>query len=139
MSVHLTYTFFQKGRDNGLRRTFTFALATRLKRRIFLAGNIPNEFLRLATEALKEEDITITKHTFYDFGVLLELSLPENTSPDSVATLIRESTSKPLRITFSELWPLPSLWTKKCLIRQGELDENFIREADEFYASLKSR
>ena len=120
-------------------KTYSIAIASRLKRRIFLAGNIPSEFLRLAKAALNENLISIQQYRFYDYGVLLQLNMPDEMSPETAAALIRSSTSKPLRTTFSELWPLPSLWTRKCFIKAGELDGLFVQEAEDFFASLKNR
>ena len=51
--------------------TYTIALATRLKRKVFRAGNIPGDVLEMISTVLRQNDASLGGYRFYDYGVVL--------------------------------------------------------------------
>ena len=51
--------------------TYTIALATRLKRKVFRAGNIPVDVMEMIGDALRVNGMHLDGHRFYDYGVVL--------------------------------------------------------------------
>ena len=123
----------------GKMKTYTIALATRLKRKVFLAGNIPADVERLSREALNEEGIDIKETLFYDYGYVCCVNAPESIKPEAIAYTIRKSTSRPIREMYPELWAMPSLWNSKAYIEDGELTEAKKKNIEGYYQTLKSR
>lgn len=120
-------------------RTYTIALATRLKRKVFLAGNIPSDVKDIVEDALQKRDAHVKEMKFLPYGCICCVDVPEAIYPDRIAYLIRTSTSKPIRDKYPELWSMPSLWNRKTFIREGMITEDAVREINEFYDSLKTR
>ena len=51
--------------------TYTIALATRLKRKVFRAGNIPGDVMEMIGDALRLYGTPLDGYRFYDYGVVL--------------------------------------------------------------------
>ena len=90
--------------------TYTIALATRLKRKVFRAGNIP---------------------VCVECGGIAEA--------EKIAELIRKATSRPIRQKYPELWKMPSLWNQSPCIVEGKMDPENMEKIEEYYRNLKSR
>jgi hypothetical protein len=67
-------------------KAYTIALATRLKRRIFNAGNIPLDVIGLIRDVLKERGLALSGYKFYDYGVVLCLECTDQEEAAKVST-----------------------------------------------------
>ena len=121
------------------RHTFTITLVSRLKKRIFLGGNVCSEFLRLATEDLLTHQARLSNYKIYDYGVILEIDAPDELTPDQAARSVRLATSSPLRQTFQELWKMPSLWTREYRSFDGPINQDTINASEAFFDVTKTR
>ena len=77
--------------------TYTIALATRLKRRVFRAGNIPVDVMEMIGDVLRSNGTPLGEHRFYDYGVVLCVECGGMTEAERVAELVRKATSRPIR------------------------------------------
>ena len=118
---------------------YTVALATRLKRKVFLAGNIPVACEAMIRDIVAEEGVTIHSIRFYPYGVLMELESGADKTLDQIITAIRKGTSRKIRIMFPELHRMPSFWTEKYWSAEGGLSDDTVESAEKYFASLKAR
>ena len=118
---------------------YSIVFATRLKRRVFRAGAIPQSVKELAQEALKHKSVELKNIFFYDYGAIFEVEVPDNISADEAAKTIRLATSHPIRAQYRELWAMPSLWGQKYLVIKGGINDETKTTAEEYYSSLKTR
>lgn len=114
-------------------------LATRLKRKIFLAGSIPPYVRECAEAALSDARCVLRDIQFFDFGCIFYVDAPDTVSSEEIARTIRIGTSKPVRERFMELWSIPSLWTKRFCDAGDASAEDARAKAAEFFATVKSR
>ena len=121
-------------------RTLSIALATRLRRKIFSAGNIPTVVIQLVKEALSEMDCLLTDFAFVsEYGLLLEISAPDNLEPEKISFSLRTYTSKRIRNKFPELWSMPSLWTRRFYSEENAFSDAFKENAERFFFTVKTR
>ena len=120
-------------------KAYTIALATRLKRRIFNAGNIPLDVIGLIRDVLKERGLALSGYKFYDYGVVLCLECTDKEEAAKISEAIRKATSRPIRQKYPELWKMPSLWNQTPCIVEGEMDTGNMEKIEEYYRSLKTR
>ena len=120
---------------------YTFAMASRLKRRIFSAMGVREAFVKNITVIFFTMGIGIemTDYLFYDYGVVLSFRSEVPIAQNRLSNAIRTGTSARLRDEFSELWAMPSLWTRKTFFTEGGMNADRIEAAEQFFASLKSR
>ena len=102
--------------------TYTIALATRLKRKVFRAGNIPVDVMEMIDDALRVNGTHLDGHRFYDYGVVLCVECGGIAEAEKIAELIRKATSRPIRQKYPELWKMPSLWNQSPCIVEGKMD-----------------
>ena len=119
--------------------TYTIALATRLKRRVFRAGNIPVDVMEMIGDVLRSNGTPLGEHRFYDYGVVLCVECGGMTEAERVAELVRKATSRPIRQKYPELWKMPSLWNQTPCIVEGKMDPKNMEKIEEYYRNLKSR
>ena len=119
--------------------TYTIALATRLKRKVFRAGNIPVDVMEMIDDALRVNGTHLDGHRFYDYGVVLCVECGGIAEAEKIAELIRKATSRPIRQKYPELWKMPSLWNQSPCIIEGKMDPENIEKIEEYYRNLKSR
>ena len=119
--------------------TYTIALATRLKRRVFRAGNIPVDVMEMIGDVLRSNGTPLDEHRFYDYGVVLCVECGGMTEAERVAELVRKATSRPIRQKYPELWKMPSLWNQTPCIVEGKMDQKNMEKIEEYYRNLKSR
>ena len=117
----------------------TFAFCTSRKRRVFLAGDIPNAFTSLSSEALTNLDIDVNDIRFYDYGVAMSVEAPPNMSPESIVTKVKSATSRKIREQYQELWSMPALWTKAYWYKIGTLDDSALIEIKDFFDKQPTR
>jgi hypothetical protein len=120
-------------------KAYTIALATRLKRRIFNAGNIPLDVIGLIRDVLKERGLALSGYKFYDYGVVLCLECTDQEEAAKVSEVIRKATSRPIRQKYPELWKMPSLWNQSPCIVEGEMDSENMEKIEDYYRRLKTR
>ena len=119
--------------------TYTIALATRLKRRVFRARNIPGDVLRLTSEFLDKNGIKLTQHEFLDYGFVMCVECENREQAEWVAAGVRKATSRPVRDLYPELWSMPSLWNSRPLVIEGGISHENMEKMREYYEKLKSR
>lgn len=119
--------------------TYTIALATRLKRKVFRAKNIPPEVLRIADAYLARNGIKLLQHRFYDYGFVLNVECVSAEQAIDIATGIRMETSRPIRELYPELWRMPSLWNNQPLVLEGSMTKENNNKIEKYYDGLKSR
>lgn len=120
-------------------KTYTIVLATRLKRRVFRAKNIPRDVQGLISEYLDKNGIKISQCKFYDYGFILSIECNDRKQAEKTAAGIRMATSKPIRSLYPELWQMPSLWNSKPLILEGGMSAENIKKAETYYDNLRTR
>ena len=69
--------------------TYTIALATRLKRKVFRAGNIPGDVLEMISTVLRQNDASLGGYRFYDYGVVLCVECGGIAEAEKIAEVIR--------------------------------------------------
>lgn len=118
---------------------FYIAIATRLKRKIFLAGNITESVRKETYDAAEKNKCRIINCQFRPYGMEFMLDCDTEQTAKQVVKCMRYATSGPVRKRYPELWKMPSLWARKYLIVEtdGKFPPNKIVE--EYYDSLKSR
>ncbi len=123
-----------------MQKTYTLVLATRLKRRIFTAGGVRAELEELAKRFCIEYEIGMVKLEILEYGCIFVYVCGDACRYDActIASRFRYFTSGKLRYDFAELWKMPSLWTKRCLIKEGGFG-GVGEELDEFFSSIKTR
>lgn len=119
--------------------TYTIALATRLKRKVFRAKNIPPDVLRIADAYLARNGIKLLQHRFYDYGFVLNVECASAEQAINIATGIRMETSRPIRELYPELWKMPSLWNNQPLVLEGSMTKENNNKIEKYYDGLKSR
>ena len=119
--------------------TYTIALATRLKRKVFRAGNIPGDVMEMIGDALRLYVTPLDGYRFYDYGVVLCVECGGMTEAERIAELVRKATSRPIRQKYPELWKMPSLWNQTPCIVEGKMDPKNMEKIEEYYRNLKSR
>lgn len=119
--------------------TYTIALATRLKRRVFRAGNIPGDVIELIGDSLKSYGGSLKEYKFFDYGVVLSIDCSDAAQAVRIADAVRKATSKPIRQKYPELWKMPSLWNQSPCILEGEMSQTNMEKVEEYYRNLKSR
>ena len=118
---------------------YTIAFATRLKRRVFRAKNIPPDVEALVNTYLSKNGKKPERYIFCDYGMVLSIGCENAGQAGALAAGIRRATSKPVRSLYPELWSMPSLWNSRPLILKGGTDEKNMTKIREYYESLKSR
>ena len=118
---------------------FTLTFVTRMKRKVFGAGEIRNEVRRLAEETAKEHGCVLDDIRFNQFSAIFQIRGPDDLEPRKIASAIRLSTSGKIRYEFSELWSMPSLWSTKYMYREGPVTQKVIDDAESFYKEFRSR
>ena len=119
--------------------TYTIALATRLKRKVFTAGNISKDVLEKAEDVFAESGVLLKDHRFYDYGVAFCVECRDRDEALGTADRIRKATSRPIRQMYQELWRMPSLWNQTPFVAEGNLGEENLKRIDKYYDGLKSR
>ena len=119
--------------------TYTIALATRLKRKVFRAKNIPRDVIRLTRIYLEKEGKELLDYKFYDYGFVVCIKCKNNEQPEKAAAGIRKETSRPIRSMYPELWSMPSLWNSRPLVVEGGMTDENMETVQKYYDSLKSR
>ena len=119
--------------------TYTIALATRLKRKVFRAGNIPGDVMEMIGAVLKQSDASLDGYRFYDYGVVLCVECGGFTEAEKIAEVIRKTTSRPIRQKYPELWKMPSLWNQSPCIVEGNMGPDNMEKVEEYYRRLKTR
>ena len=119
--------------------TYTIALATRLKRKVFRAGNIPVDVMEMIGDALRVNGMHLDGHRFYDYGVVLCVECGGIAEAEKIAELIRKATSRPIRQKYPELWKMLSLWNQSPCIIEGKMDPENMEKIEEYDRNLKSR
>ena len=119
--------------------TYTIALATRLKRKVFRAGNIPGDVLEMIGTVLRQNDASLGGYRFYDYGVVLCVEYGGIAEAEKIAEVIRKTTSRPIRQKYPELWKMPSLWNQSPCIVEGDMDPDNMQKIEEYYRMLKTR
>ena len=119
-------------------RTYTIAMATRLRRKVFSSDLKREYFVSILPIALLGENIEVTDTVFRDDGVILCVR-GEEMDPDYVASVIRHRTSGRMRDSFEELFKMPSLWTKRVYSHTGKISDVPDGEIEEYYKSIRTR
>lgn len=120
-------------------KIYTFVLATRLRRRVFTAKNIPTLCSNLLVDFCKTNGCELIQHGYYDYGLWFSLSLPSWKLVPAIADDFRRYSSGPIRDAFKELWAMPSLWTRRCLIFEGLPSKDSEEMIKEFMDSIPKR
>ena len=118
---------------------YIVAMATRLKRKVFLSGNIRADISNMVRIAADENGCVVKELMFRDYGIAVLLECEDRRAAEQVVRGIRYSTSGTIRRRYPELWGMPSFWTRKTLILETDGWKDSMEEIDRFYASLKSR
>lgn len=121
-----------------MEQTYTLALASRLRRKIFSDEPVRAFFILQMFNALIGEGVVVVDTRFREDGVILTVR-GENLDPDYIVAILRYRTSGTVRERFSKFSKMPSLWTKKCLCLNGELSNIPEEEIIEFFNSIKTR
>ena len=117
----------------------TIAMCTRLKKKVFLAKGIAEQFLEIITVRILKKGAKITSAEFLPYGVVLEIRHPESLDTKTLVREIRFATSKPLRDTYMELWHMPSLWIRDYYLKNSCRTEDVNNEIQAYYNKQKSR
>lgn len=117
----------------------TIAMCTRLKKKVFLAKGIAEQFLEIITVRILKKGVKITSAEFLPYGVVLEIEHPESLDMKALIREIRLATSKPLRDTYMELWHMPSLWVRDYYFKNSCRTEDVNNEIQAYYNKQKSR
>ena len=118
---------------------YIVAIATRLKRKVFLSKNICDDVLALSCRAAAECGINVISHAFVPYGMELVLDCTNEEDAKRAAKAIRYATSGTVRKRYPELWSMPSFWTRDCLVVKWSEEDEPREKINNFYASLKSR
>lgn len=118
---------------------YMVAMATRLKRKVFLSKNIRKDVLALSCKAAAEYGTDVISYAFIPYGMELVLDCATEEAARRTAKAIRYATSGTVRKRYPELWSMPSFWTRDCLVIEWAEQGNTRKTLDDFYASLKSR
>ena len=117
----------------------TIAICTRLKKKVFLAKGIAEQFLEIITVRILKKGAKITSAEFFPYGVVLEIEHSESLDMKAFVREIRLATSKPLRDTYMELWHMPSLWIRDYYLKNSCRTEDVNNEIQAYYNKQKSR
>lgn len=123
-------------------QTYTIALATRLRRRIFAAKGVAEYLITLLTELAQSQGWKNLTVRFYDSGVRITLTVRDDSvsvSGANIADAIRIYTSGAIRRAFKELWAMPSLWTKRCYVEEGAGNEETEMNIQSFFEAIPTR
>lgn len=119
--------------------TYTIALATRLKRKVFRARNIPDDVIAIAREEVSRQNAALISYEVFDYGIVLYVVCRDRDAAIQIADSVRRATSGPIRHKYPELWKMPSLWNSRPLIEEGGAGPGNDKKVSEYYESLKSR
>ncbi len=118
--------------------TYTIAISTRLRRKIFSDVRVRECFQSLLPVALSGEEITVLSTVFRDDGVILSVR-GEDLDPEYLSAIIRHRTSGRIRELYPEFQSMPSLWTKRVFFVSGEYSERVGEEIESFFDGIKKR
>lgn len=117
----------------------TIALATRLKRKVFLAKGIEQRAELLIKEASLNLPLDLIQLDFLPYGFILTASNPKGLATEDIAYYLRKATSSALRHEYPELQSMPSLWTRDFFTCSGGTTESVNEKIRLFYDGIKSR
>lgn len=91
---------------------YTIVIHTRMRRKIFLAGNVSDRAVQLIVENAPSGTY-ICGYRMFPNAAAISIYTTENTSPEKLCYVFRKATSSKLRKEFPELRKMPSIWTRK--------------------------
>lgn len=119
-------------------KTKTFALVTRLRRKVFLAKGIADDCIEILTVRISDFGGEILGYRMYPYGILFSCRIPPAIDEKHLISAIKKATAQKLQETYPELWKMPSFWTKKYFDGEGTLQENK-ENAETFFETIPTR
>lgn len=98
---------------------YTIILYTRLRRKVFNAGNVSARAVQLLKESMPSGAYLLGYRVFPS-ALAFTVSTTEWVRPDYISYTVRKATSSELRSEFKELWRMPSLWTRAFSVTDKE-------------------
>ena len=98
---------------------YTIILFTRLRRKVFNAGNVSARAVQLLKESMPPGAYLLGYRVFPS-ALAFTVSTADGVRPDYVSYAVRKATSSELRSEFKELWKMPSLWTRAFSVTDRE-------------------
>lgn len=93
---------------------YTIILHTRLNRKVFSAGNISRRLIEIIEDIPTEHTgIYLREVRVFPSALACDVSISDRVTIDTACYVLRKATSSKIREEFSELWSMPSLWSRK--------------------------
>lgn len=108
---------------------YHFVFCPRYRRKIFLIDGVEVRFKELVRQICEANDIMILAMECHIDHVHLFLNAPPKMSPSDIMKVIKQNTSRALRIEFGSFFQSPTIWTRSYFVSTaGDVSSNTIEK-----------
>lgn len=108
---------------------YHFVFCPRYRRKIFLIDGVETRFKELVRQICEANDIMILAMECHIDHVHLFLNAPPKMSPSDIMKVVKQNTSRALRMEFGNFFKSPTIWTRSYFVSTaGDVSSDMIEK-----------